>query len=84
MIAPQHAERTPSVLPPGAVVAGRYEIEDVLGGGGMAVVYRARHVVEPDALAPDVLEVRYDQECADLDHRVWFWFRRQVRSLPVR
>lgn len=35
-------EDGPPVLPPGSRVGGRYEVGEVLGSGGFAVVYRAR------------------------------------------
>ncbi len=32
----------------GTAIAGRYVLEDIIGEGGMAMVYRARHKVNPD------------------------------------
>lgn len=50
----------PSVLQQGAIVGDRYAIEQELGGGGMAVVYRARHVGLEHEVALEVVlpEVR--------------------------
>jgi len=48
----------------GVVLDGRYQIEKVLGEGGMGLVYKARHVTLNKALAIKVLkaEVSKDQE----------------------
>src|SRR4051794_36081688 len=51
----------PAVLPasslfsPGDLVDGRYRIESYLGGGGMAAIYRATHVVLEQAVAIKVI-----------------------------
>jgi serine/threonine protein kinase len=43
------------LLEPGDVIDGRYRIEAYLGGGGMASVYRATHVVLEQAVAIKVI-----------------------------
>jgi serine/threonine-protein kinase len=43
------------LLAPGDVIDGRYRIESFLGGGGMASVYRATHVVLEQAVAIKVI-----------------------------
>ncbi|MDB5217441.1 MAG: serine/threonine protein kinase [Myxococcaceae bacterium] len=46
---------TTKLLAPGDMVDGRYRIECYLGGGGMASVYRATHVVLEQAVAIKVV-----------------------------
>ncbi len=46
---------TTKLLAPGDLVDGRYRIESYLGGGGMASVYRATHVVLEQAVAIKVV-----------------------------
>jgi eukaryotic-like serine/threonine-protein kinase len=50
--APVEPARTPRPVGPGALVAGRYRVEDLLGQGGMGAVYRAfdQELSEPVAL----------------------------------
>jgi serine/threonine-protein kinase len=43
------------LLSPGDIIDGRYRIEAYLGGGGMASVYRATHVVLEQAVAIKVI-----------------------------
>ncbi|MDB4933981.1 MAG: serine/threonine protein kinase, partial [Labilithrix sp.] len=45
----------PKLLAPGDVIDGRYRVEAYLGGGGMASVYRATHVVLEQAVAIKVI-----------------------------
>jgi len=52
---PRVAEPHGKLLVPGDVVDGRYRIEAYLGGGGMASVYRATHVVLEQAVAIKVV-----------------------------
>jgi eukaryotic-like serine/threonine-protein kinase len=60
----------------GDVVAGRYALEDVLGRGGMATVYRAHdRVLERDV----ALKVLDDQLVGDPDHVERF--RREARAI---
>lgn len=44
----------------GAVLDGRYRIEEMLGAGGMGVVYRARHVHLQKVVAIKVMRGRHD------------------------
>jgi serine/threonine-protein kinase len=68
------------VLPPGSVIAG-YQVESVVGSGGIGVLYRARQlrlnrpvalkVVEPEVAADPVVRERLRREArtvAALDH----------------
>src|SRR5687767_398068 len=59
----------------GRVVAGKYEIESLLGGGGMGKVYRARHRALDKVIAIKVLHAVYqtDQKFAQR-------FQREARA----
>lgn len=48
----------------GTVVAGRYTIEDVLGRGGMATVYRAHHAMARRHVAVKVIHDRFAHDAA--------------------
>ena len=50
------ASRPIGAIGPGSVVAGRYEIREVLGAGGMAIVYRAHDRALDVGLALKVLK----------------------------
>jgi serine/threonine protein kinase len=52
----------PSELRPGVVLDGRYEIEHVLGQGGMGLVVRARHVHLDEHVAIKVLLPEYARD----------------------
>ncbi len=49
-----------SSLPRGAVVAGRYTVEAVLGGGGMSTVYAAHDALVNRKVALKILDARAD------------------------
>jgi predicted ATPase len=65
-------ERAPSPLGPGTVIAGRYQIDSVLGQGGFGTVYKARQlgtgqwvalkVLRPAASGGDLREARFERE----------------------
>ncbi|MDQ3859569.1 MAG: protein kinase [Actinomycetota bacterium] len=60
----------------GALVAGRYEIAEVIGRGGMATVYRAHdHVLERD-VALKILDERRTSDPAYVER-----FRREARAI---
>ena len=46
----------------GRTIAGRYLVEDKIGGGGMGVVYRARHQVIARDVAIKFLHARYTRD----------------------
>ena len=46
----------------GRVLSGRYEIQAVVGTGGMAVVYRAWDKIEKRTVAIKVLRPEYEQD----------------------
>ena len=46
----------------GTVFGGRYALESVLGRGGMATVYRARHTLTDQAFAVKVLHDRFAED----------------------
>jgi hypothetical protein len=52
---------TPKLLAPGDMVDGRYRIDCYLGGGGMASVYRATHVVLEQSVAIKVVSPQIRQ-----------------------
>ena len=60
----------------GDVVAGRYELEDLLGVGGMSNVYRARDRVLERAVALKILHEQYSSDPAYVER-----FRREARAI---
>jgi len=58
MLAHRLAPDAPTV-PSGSIVAGRYQLERVLGIGGMGVVYRAKHLVLGERVALKFMQTRY-------------------------
>ena len=50
--------RAASELQPGMVIRGKYEIQERLGAGGMATVYRARHLAFDEIVAIKVVASR--------------------------
>ena len=54
--------RTASELQPGMVLRGKYEILDKLGAGGMASVYRARHLAFNEVCAIKVVAGRLSDD----------------------
>ena len=54
--------RTASELQPGMVLRGKYEILDKLGAGGMASVYRARHLAFDEVCAIKVVAGRLSDD----------------------
>jgi serine/threonine-protein kinase len=54
--------RTASELQPGMVLRGKYEVLDKLGSGGMASVYRARHLAFDEVCAIKVVAGRLSDD----------------------
>ena len=54
--------RTASELQPGMVLRGKYEILDKVGAGGMASVYRARHLAFDEVCAIKVVAGRLSDD----------------------
>jgi HAMP domain-containing protein len=74
-MAPPPAAAEGGSLVPGSVFAGRYEIGDVLGRGGMGVVYRAQDRQLGEAVAIKVLR----PELGSLDPTVLERFKQELR-----
>ena len=49
-------------LNPGMIIDSRYEILEVLGAGGFATVYRARHILLDTDVALKVMDIRKDAD----------------------
>ena len=60
----------------GQLLAGRYELQDVAGSGGMSRVYRARDTVLERAVAIKILHDHYSDDAAYVER-----FRREARAL---
>lgn len=60
--------------PTGELYAGRYQIERMVGRGGMGTVYRAVDVMVGDVVALKVLDAEITRAPEQLE-----WFRREVR-----
>jgi len=53
-------------MPPGTLFDEKYEILEVLGEGGMSVVYKARHVLMKNIVAIKLLKARYASDSATM------------------
>jgi serine/threonine-protein kinase len=56
----------PSSLPPGRLIGKRYRIDSLLGGGGSAVVFKARHVGTGQAVALKIARVSVEDHGTSL------------------
>lgn len=59
----------------GAVLSNRYEIQEKLGGGGMAVVYKAKDILLGRTVAVKVLRDQFIQDDTFVDR-----FRREAQA----
>jgi serine/threonine-protein kinase len=62
-------------LPPGSVVLGRYTIQKVLGRGGMATVYMAKHQQTDRLVALKLLDPEFSRDPAYVER-----FRREAKA----
>lgn len=62
-------------LPPGSVVLGRYTIQKVLGRGGMATVYLAKHQQTDRLVALKLLDPEFSRDPAYVER-----FRREAKA----
>ena len=60
----------------GELLAGRYELQDVAGSGGMSSVYRARDTVLERTVAIKILHEQYSDDPEYVER-----FRREARAL---
>lgn len=70
----QHAGRNRE-LPPGSVVLGRYTVQKVLGRGGMATVYLAKHQQTDRLVALKLLDPEISKDPAYVER-----FRREAKA----
>ena len=56
---PSSRNRTPSQFPPGAVIAQRYRVDDIIAEGGMGIVYKGWHLTLDQPIAIKVVRPEY-------------------------
>jgi serine/threonine-protein kinase len=66
------------ILAPGDLVAGRYRVGNIIGAGGMGIVYKAEHIELNRAVALKVIRPDIAR-----DSSIWRRFSREARALAA-
>ena len=67
----------------GKIVSRRFRVEDVIGRGGMAIVYRAFDLKTHQAVAFKVLREEYEDDPESVSYTHLDVYKRQVRAEEV-